>query len=263
VDPGNNKEARLSEQEVRITTSDGAMSTFVAHPDEGGPFPVVIVYMDALGLRDELREIGRRLADAGYYVVVPDLYYRFGDGITFDVSKLHDPESDEMQRMSGYIQRIDDRGVMEDTRTILAGLENDAVASDGPKGCVGFCLGGRLVVRAMATFADVFAAGAALHPSFIVADGPDSAHLRISEIRGELYIGLGGADTFQPPHTFEPARAELERHGIAFVADVHEGADHGFMIPGAPQHHDEACERSWERTLDLLRRMLQGASVAA
>jgi carboxymethylenebutenolidase len=253
----------VSEQTERIRTSDGAMTTFVVHPDEGGPFPVVVVYMDALGLRDELRGIGRRLADAGYYVVVPDLYYRFGDGITFDVSKLHDPESDEMQRMSGYMQRIDDRALMEDTRAILAALEKDVVASSGPKGCVGFCLGGRLVIRAMSTFPDVFAAGAALHPSFIVAEGPDSAHLRISEIRGELYVGLGGADAFQPPDAFEPARGELERHGIAFVADVHEGADHGYMIPGAPQHHDQACERSWERTFDLLRRTLQEASVAA
>jgi carboxymethylenebutenolidase len=253
----------LSEHEEQITTSDGAMTTFVAHPDEGGPFPVVVVYMDALGLRDELRGIGRRLAGAGYYVAVPDLYYRFGDGITFDVSKLHDPESNEMQRMQGYIQQIDDRAVMEDTRAILAEVESDSLASSGPKGCVGFCLGGREVVRAMTTFPDVFAAGAALHPSFIVADGPDSPHLRISDIRGELYVGLGSADAFQPPDAFEPARSELERHGIAFVADIHEGADHGYMIPGAPQYHDEACERSWERTLDLLRRTLQETSVAA
>ena len=98
----------MSERDERITTSDGAMTTFVAHPDDGGPFPIVVVYMDALGLRDELRTIGRRIADAGYYVVVPDIYYRFGDGITFDASKLHDPESDEMQRMFGYMQRLDE-----------------------------------------------------------------------------------------------------------------------------------------------------------
>jgi carboxymethylenebutenolidase len=115
----------------------------------------------------------------------------------------------------------------------------------------------------MTTFPDVFAAGAALHPSFIVTEGPDSPHLRISEIRGELYVGLGGADSVQPPDAFEPARAELDRHGIRFVADVHEGAEHGYMIPGAPSYHDQACERSWERTLDLLRRRLLEASVAA
>src|ERR1700733_3466947 len=102
----------MSEREERIRTSDGAMPTFVAHPDEGGPFPVVVVYMDALGLREELRGIGRRIAEAGYYVAVPDLYYRFGEGITFDASTLHGPESGEMQRMFGYIQLIDDAAVM-------------------------------------------------------------------------------------------------------------------------------------------------------
>lgn len=253
----------MSEREERIETNDGAMTTFVAHPDEGGPFPVVLVYMDALGLRDELRGIGRRLADAGYFAVVPDLYYRFGDGITFDAWKLGDPESGEMQEMFGYVHRLDDDAVMEDTRAVLAQLENESLASSGPKACVGFCLGGRLVVRAMASFPDVFAAGSALHPSFIVADGPDSVHLRIGEIRGELYVGLGGADAFQPPEAFEPARAELERHGVRYVADIHDGADHGYMIPGAPAFHDDASGRSWERTLDLFRGTLQEASVDA
>jgi carboxymethylenebutenolidase len=253
----------MSEREERINTSDGPMQTFVVHPDQGGPFPVVLVYMDALGLRDELRGIGRRIADAGYFVVIPDLYHRFGDGITFDAFKLEDPASDEMQRMFGYIHRLDDQALMDDTRAILAQLESESLASGGPKGCVGFCLGGRLVVRAMTTFPEVFAAGSALHPSFIVAEGEDSAHLRIGEMRGELYVGLGGADAFQPPEAFEPARAELERHGIRYVAEVHEGAEHGYMIPGAPAHHDQACERSWERTLELFRGTLQEASVGA
>ena len=253
----------MSDREERINTSDGAMTTFVAHPDEGGPFPVVVVYMDALGLRDELRGIGRRLADAGYYVAIPDLYHRFGESITFDAAKLGDPETGEMQRMFGLIGQLDDEALMADTRAVLDQLGGDGLASSGPKGCVGFCLGGRLVIRAMTTFPDTFAAGAALHPSFIVAEGPDSAHLRISEIRGELYVGLGGADAFQPPEAFEPARAELERHGVRHHAEIHEGADHGYMIPGAPAFHDVASERSWERVLDLFGRTLQDAPVAA
>jgi carboxymethylenebutenolidase len=253
----------VSEREERIETSDGPMLTYVAYPDEGGPFPVVLVYMDALGVRDELRGIGRRIADAGYFVAIPDLYHRFGDGITLDASKLDGPESEEMQRMFSYIQRLDDQAVMDDTRAVLDHLESEPRASGGSKGCVGFCLGGRLVVRAMTTFPDVFAAGSALHPSFIVAEGPDSAHLAIGQMRGELYVGLGGADTFQPPEAFEPARAELERHGIRHTVDVHDGADHSYMIPGEPAYHDQASELSWERTLELLRDRLQGASIVA
>jgi len=253
----------MNGRDIQVTTGDGAMTTFVAHPEDGGSYPVVLVYMDALGLREELRGIGSRIAAEGYYAIVPDLYYRFGSGITFDAQKLRDPESDEMQRMFALIQQLDDQAVMADTRALLDLAEGDPVAADGPKGCVGFCLGGRLVVRAMTTFADEFAAGSALHPSFIVAEGDDSPHLRLSDMKGELYVGLGGADAFQPPEAFEPARAELERHGHAHLAEVHEGAEHGYMIPGAPAYHETACERSWERTFDLFRRTLQQAPVPA
>ncbi|MGH2850019.1 MAG: dienelactone hydrolase family protein [Solirubrobacteraceae bacterium] len=253
----------MSEREEQVRTSAGVMPAFVAHPDEGGPFPVVVVYMDALGVRESLRDIGRRIAAEGYFAAVPDLYHPFGEGITFDASKLGDPETGEMQRMQGLIARIDDRSVIDDTRALLGQLASDSLASSGPKGCVGFCLGGRLVVRAMTSLPDEFIAGSALHPSFIVSDGADSPHLKIGEMRGELYIGLGGADAFQPPEAFEPARAELDRHGIAYAAEVHEGAEHGYMIPGAPAHHDAASERSWERTFDLFRRTLQGAAVAS
>lgn len=253
----------MAEQDVKIQTPDGAMTTFVAHPDDGGPFPVVVVYMDALGLREELRGIGRHIAEQGYYAVVPDLYYRFGDNITFDAAKLGDPESGEMQRMFGTMQQLSDDMVTADTRAILDHLESDSLASEGAAGSVGFCLGGRLVVRAMTRFPDRFAAGSALHPSFIVAEGPDSPHTEIPQMRGELYVGLGGADSFQPPEAFEPARVELEQNGVAYVADVHEGAEHGFMIPGAPAFQEAAAKKSWARTFDLFRRQLQGAGVAA
>jgi carboxymethylenebutenolidase len=253
----------MAEAESRIETQDGSMRTFVAHPDDGGPFPVVVVYMDALGLREPLRGIGRRIAEQGYFAVVPDLYYRFGDGIEFDAAKLRDPESGEMQRMFELMQQVSDEMAMSDTQAILDDVGAEPLASDGAKGCVGFCWGGRLVVRAMATYPDEFVAGSALHPSFIVTESDDSAHHELHKLRGELYVGLGGADQFQPPAAFEPARAELGKHGIPHAAEIHDGADHGFMIPGAPAFQDEASERCWERTFDLFGRALQEAPVGA
>lgn len=246
----------MSGSDVRIETRDGAMTTFVAQPDGLGPFPVVVIYMDALGLRDELRDIGRRVADAGYTAVVPDLYHRLGDGVTFDAAKLADPGSEEFGRMMAAAQGLTDEMAMSDTQAVLDYIERESLA-DGEAGCVGFCLGGRLAVRSMTTFPQRFAAGSALHPSFVVDDTPASPHLDISSMRGELYVGLGAADGFQPPEAFAPARAELERHGVAHVIDTHAGADHGFMIPGAPAFQEAAAERSWERTFELFGRTLQ------
>ena len=106
-------------------------------------------------------------------------------------------------------------------------------------------------------------AGSALHPSGVLGTSEGSAQLELGRIRGELYVGLGGADAVHPPQAFAPARAELERHGIRYLAEVHEGAAHGYMIPGTPVYHEQACERSWERTFDLFRRTLQEAPVTA
>jgi carboxymethylenebutenolidase len=249
--------AAVSDRETRVQTAGGAMTTFFAAPEGPGPFPTVVVFMDAAGLRDELRGIGRQVAGQGYYAVVPDLYHSFGDGITFDASKLRDPDSGELGRMFAQVDQLSDDAVMADTRALLGELAGDPLASDGPRGAVGFCLGGRLVVRALTTFPDAFAAGSALHPTRIVREGPDSPHLRIGEMRGELYVGLGGADSFQPPELFGPARKELEQHGIAHLVEVHEGADHGFMIPDMPTYDEQASERCWERTFELFDRALR------
>jgi carboxymethylenebutenolidase len=253
----------MAEQVLQVETGAGTMPAFVAHPEDGGPFPVVVLFMDALGVREQLKDLTRQVAAEGYYAVVPDFYYHFGEGIVFDGSKVGDPSTGEMERMFATMQQLSDETAMADVRAVLDRLEGESLASSGPKGAVGFCMGGRLVVRAMAAFPGEFAAGSALHPSFIVAEGPDSPHLELHKLRGELYVGLGGADGFQPPEAFEPARAELDRLGVPYEAEIHAGAEHGFMIPGSPIFKEEAAARCWERTFELFRRTLQGAPVAA
>lgn len=251
----------MAEQTVRIETPDGATSTFIATPDDGGPSPVVIFYMDAPGIREALRDMARRVAAHGYYVVLPDLYYRFGEGIVFDSAKLA-PGSEEMTRMFATMQQLSDEMVVSDTRAILEYVKSDELADDGPRGCVGFCMGGRHVLRVMSALPDEFAAGSGLHPSFLVTDGTDSPHLGCQNLSGELYLAYGEIDEVAPPSTIPALRQELDRHGVRVNFDVYAGADHGFMFPGH-RYQEEAAEQSWERTLDLLRRNLQGATVGA
>jgi carboxymethylenebutenolidase len=251
----------VAEKEITVETADGTMKTLVAHPDSGGPFPIVIMYMDAPGIRDDLRDMARRVAAAGYYCVLPDLYYRFGDGICFDTTKLA-PGTDEFQRMFATMQKLSDDMVIADTRAILAQIEDDEAASLGPKGCVGFCMGGRHVLRAVSALPDEFVAGAGLHPSALVTDAPDSPHLGVGSVRAALYLSYGEIDEVAPPDSIPPVREQLDRHGIRAEIDVHPEAAHGFMLPGHAYQQD-AAERSWERTLELLRENLQGAPVGA
>jgi carboxymethylenebutenolidase len=249
----------VAEQDIRIQTRDGSMKTFIAHPDSGGPFPVVLVYMDAMGIREDLYAVARRIANAGYYAVLPDLYYRSGDGILFDGSKIGDPASGELDRMIAQIQTLNDQLILSDTEAILEYVESDDAAAPGEKGCMGFCMGARYVIRSMGAIPEEFVAGSALHPSFVVTDAPDSPHLDARNFRGALYVGWGEADQFSPITMVPPLREELERNHVPFEIDVHPGADHGFMFPGFAAYQEDAAERSWERTLELFGRSLQRA----
>lgn len=217
--------------------------------------------MGRAGAARQLRGIGRRIAAAGYYAAVPDLYHRLGEGITFEGSRLLDPESGEMERMVATTQRVSGDEVMADTRAALDEIDGESLAGSGAKGCVGFCFGGRFVVPAMASFPDEFASGSALHPSGVLG-----ARARPSSSRAGSAASCTSATAAQTPFTRRRRshlRAELERHGIRYLAEVHEGAAHGYMIPATPVYHEQACERSWERTFDLFRRTLQEAPVTA
>lgn len=172
--------------------------------------------MGRAGAARQLRGIGRRIAAAGYYAAVPDLYHRLGEGITFEGSRLLDPESGEMERMVATTQRVSGDEVMADTRAALDEIDGESLAGSGAKGCVGFCFGGRFVVPAMASFPDEFASGSALHPSGVLGTSEGSAQLEPGRIRGELYVGHGGADAVHPPQAFAPAGgARAARHPLS------------------------------------------------
>jgi carboxymethylenebutenolidase len=252
----------VAEKTIRIDTGDGRCTTFIAHPDGEGPFPVVMFYMDASGIREELRDMARRIAGHGYYTVLPDFYYRFGDNVSFDPAKLS-PGSEEMNRMFATMGKLSDDMVIADTQAILHHVAGDAAAASGPRGCVGFCMGGRHVLRVMSALPDEYAAGAGLHPSFLVTDAPDSPHLGAATIRGELYLSYGEVDQIAPASNVPVLTEQFESAGVKAEFDVHAACDHGFMFPGHHAYNEGAAERSWERTLDLFGRNLHGVAAAA
>jgi len=172
----------MHEQEIRVSTPDGEMTTFVVHPDDGGRvggFPISLLYMDAVGYREQLKENARRFAADGYYCVAPDLFYRSGAKLTFDMGKLRASEfqGPEAERLMSVVSSLKPEMVVSDTKAIFEAIESDPpAASSGPKVCVGYCMGARFALRVASALADVFVAAAGIHPGPPITDQPDSPH---------------------------------------------------------------------------------------
>jgi carboxymethylenebutenolidase len=247
-----------------IPMPSGSMDAFIAHPEEGGPFPAVFVLMDIWGLREEFFDIARRIATGGYCCIVPNFYYRQGK-VRFGQrdergrmkSYLAIPKEDQ-DRMQAQMRLITDQMAMEDIGVLLRFLTTQPVAA-GPKGAVGYCLGGRYVLQAAATYPDHFHAVASLHGTRLVTDAPLSPHRLADKCRGEIYCGFGEHDDLTGPEI----RNALEqayggRDAVRYRAIVHQGAHHGYALPDRDVYDKAAANRDWEIIFAMFRRGLTG-----
>jgi carboxymethylenebutenolidase len=249
----------MTENEIRVPTRDGEMTTFIVHPDGEGPFPVAVMYMDAIGYREQLKDNARRFAAGGYYCVAPDLFYRSGSGLTFDMEKLAAEGFDgpEGRRLKGVMPGVRPDLVSADTEAIFAAIESDPAAGSGPKVCVGYCMGARFALYVASALADQFVAVAGIHPGALVTDQPDSPHHALAGVRGEVYFAFAENDRTATPELVDKFRAELERAGVQGVVERVPGAAHGYAMADLPAYQRDAAERHFERTLELWRRNLQ------
>jgi carboxymethylenebutenolidase len=243
------------EKEIRVDTPAGAMKVFVAHTADV-PTPVAIVYMDAIGYRDELKKIARRYANAGYYTVLPDLFHHIGDGTAFDIRKVIDEKmaGPESARLFDAIGRTTPELGEDFTRAILEHVEHDEAARSGSKVCLGFCMGARHALHAMSAFPAEFVAGCGIHPGVLVTDAPDSPHRELAGVRGEMYFGFAERDAASAPEILAAIEDEARRYDVALEIEVYSGTDHGFVMSDLPMFQEAASERHFERTLEVWER---------
>ena len=232
------------------------MPTFITRPETGGPHPVVIFYMDAPGIREELYDLCRRVATVGYYAMLPNLYYRNG-GPSFATGDKRTVS--ESRAMFAQMEALSNAAIIEDTRALLDYAAADPDAADGPKGCIGYCMGGQFVATAGGTFADHFRAVISLHGVRMLTDQPDSPHKLFSRLQGEQYFAFAENDTWVPLEEVAAIRAELEKQNARALVEVHPGTEHGFVFPQRYCYHKQEAERSWERIFPLLQRQLKPA----
>jgi len=173
----------MIERDVVVTTRHGQMPSFAVCPEGPGAFAPVILYMDAPGIREELRNMARHIARRGYFCVMPDMYYRNGT-LRFDI-----PRRDEAMSavISAAMRSITNALVMDDTAGLLAFLDAQDKVRPGPVGAVGYCMSGCYVTTAAARFPRRITAAASLYGVFIVTDKEDSPHKLVDRIKGEMY----------------------------------------------------------------------------
>lgn len=243
----------MQERHLEIETADGGMPTFLTHPDEGGPHPAVILYMDAPGIREELHDFARRVGTVGYCCLVPDLYYRLGT-VRFDRRNM---DAAEYQRMQDSMHTLSNAMVMADTGAMLRFLEAEPAAAPGPKATIGYCMSGQFVLSAAGTFPEAFRATASLHGVRHVTDREDSPHRLAPEFRGELYCGFAEHDAHVPLEEVEALRRALEPcREVAWRIEVHPGTEHGYSFPERDAFVKAAAERNWERIFAMLHRQV-------
>jgi carboxymethylenebutenolidase len=243
----------MHERTVEIATADGRMPTFVTRPESDERCPAILIYMDALGIREELKDMARRLGTVGYHVLLPNLFYRDG-GPSFDPARLPTQGPDpEMMRLNLALSHAQ---VLADSRALLDFLHHELTVSRGAMAAIGYCMGGRHALAAAGTFPSRIKAMASLHGGHQVTERPDSAHLLIPRIKAECYFGFAADDPLTPPEHQQLIAEAHARQGIPHQIEVHAGTQHGFTFPERHCYHKAAAERVWERLFALLRRRL-------
>ena len=244
----------MIEQTVGLPTSDGTMTTFIVHPEREGPHPVVLFFMDAPGIREELRDMARRLASVGYYVMLPNLYYRQG---VMDLSDLRPlPETERRARMFELMATLTMAGVMDDADALLAFARRDPAASNRKAAAIGYCMSGQYAVNVAARHSERIAAAASIHGIRLVTDQADSPHLAAQKAKGELYFACAEHDQYAPLETVEALAQALKVHRVKGEVELYPGVHHGFVFPQRAAYDRDAAERHWERLLSLFRRRL-------
>ncbi len=245
----------MIERQVDIQASDSKITTFIVHPERDGPYPVILFYMDAPGIREELRDMARRLATVGYYVVLPNLYHRSG---ALELALPRGPDSPELKRIFELMASIDIPKVMDDTRALMSFIDADPAASKGPMGTLGYCMSGQYAISAAALLPDRIAAAASIYGTRLMTDQPDSPHLAARRSKAELYVACAEIDHYVPLETVAPLRESLREAGVTAEVELYPRVEHGFAFPQRPgAYNKEAAERHWERLFALYRRRLR------
>ena len=247
----------MIEQTIDIPTKDGATTTFIVHPERDGPHPIVLFFMDAPAIREELRDMARRIATAGYYVMLPNLYYRKG---VMELADIKPPPVDEKAwraQMFELMGSLTIPMIMDDGDALLTYADRDAAAGKGPIATLGYCMSGQYAINFAARYPDRVGAAASIYGVQLVTDKADSPHLAAQTAKGELYFACAEHDSYAPLEMVEALDQSVKANKVNAEVELYAGVHHGFAFPQRGAVYDKpAAERHWERLFSLWKRKL-------
>ena len=237
----------LAEEMVAIKTVDGIADAFFVHPAEG-KHPGILMWPDVAGLRDAYKIMARRLAGAGYAVLVPNAYYRSAKApILTSLSQWFEPES--QARLKPMMERIDGKATARDAAAFATWLdEQDAVDSERRLGTAGYCMGGAYALRTAAAAPARVGTACSFHGARLVTADPDSPHLLIKDSQARFLIAIARNDDKDHPEEKDVLRKATDSAGRPAEIEVYP-ADHGWCTLDAPSYDKDAAEKAWARML--------------
>jgi len=244
-----------SESEVEIKTPDGTADAYFAHP-ASGKYPGVLVWPDIFGLRPAFRQMGKRLAESGYSVLVVNPFYRTKKAPTApEKPDFDDPATREM--LMGLKATLNATTAQTDAKAFVPWLDKQASVDTKRKaGTTGYCMSGPIAFQTAATLPDRIGAVATFHGGGLTTDQPDSPHLLIPKSKAHYLVAIAENDDQKQPSSKDILRESFKKAGLPAEVEVYAGAQHGWCPPDSAVYNAEQAEKAWSRLLALFKEAL-------
>lgn len=240
----------MIEEEIEIPM-DSAKADAVLYRHEDGRRPGVLHLTDIGGIRASHRQMARRLAEEGYTVLMPNVFYRTGRPPLIDFNWRAEPERAK-KRFAELMEPLPPEVMEQDAADFADFLAAQGSVSDGPLGVVGYCFTGAMALRTAAARTDRIAAAASFHGGRLYTDTPASPHLVLPRVKARLYFGHAVEDRGMPAEAIEKLNHALEEWGGKYESEVYEGAYHGWTVPDTPVYNQPQAERAYGKLTELL-----------
>lgn len=241
-----------------ITTADGVCTVHLLTPEDSeagpGPWPGVVMYPDAGGVREAFQQMAARLAGFGYAVLLPDVYYRYGDWAPINMATVFG-DAKERKRLMSMMAGVTPEVMASDAGAFFDYLSGRPEVRGEKFGTTGYCMGGRTSLVVAGRVPDRVAAAASFHGGGLATDSPDSPHLLAERIGAAVYVAGAHNDGAFTPQQAEQLDKALTAAGVEHAIEIYPAA-HGFAVPDNPPYDAAAAERHWAATRDFFEAQL-------